>query len=105
MNEAQYLRILNGLSVNTNHLATNDHHILTMASGQRVAGVYFNRNKHGVIHFTINPNSLAVIDQTLWERLPDDQIKVKDHGKPNVVPIPGREHQALRQLLESAGAL
>ncbi len=105
MTVSEYLDVLADLGVDTDALSVNNGHILRMRNGRRAAGVYFNRNRDGVIHFTLNPNSLAVIDLTLWECLPDEVIKKVDHGKPNVVPKPDRERQALRQLLESAGVL
>lgn len=104
MNEAAYLRTLEELGVDTDALSVNNGHILRMRNGRRAAGVYFNRNRDGVIHFTLNVDGVFASD-ALWKRLPDEVIKKVDHGKPNVVPKPGRERQALRQLLESAGAL
>lgn len=104
MNEAAYLEILEELGVDTDALSVNNGNILKMRNGRSAPGVYFNRNTDEVIHFTLNVGGVFASD-ALWERLPDEVIKKKDRGKPNVVPIPGRERQALRQLLESAGAL
>ena len=105
MSEAGYLLILKELGVDTQNLSVNNGWVLRMRNGSKVDGVYFNRNRAGVVHFTVNPNSSVVIDWSLWEDLPDEQIKQKDRGKPNVVPNPGMERRALRQLLESAGVL
>ena len=104
VNEAGYLPFLKELGVKTDGLAPNSGRILRMINGRDVPGVYFNRNRGGVIHFTLNVGSVSA-SEDLWVRLPDEQVKRVDHGKPNVFPMPGMERQAFRQLLESAGSL
>ena len=109
MNLSEYLRILEDLEVDVNHLTAkrpvNNGRVLRMRNGGIVEGVYFNRNRAGTIHFTINPTSSVLVDWSLWNALPDKQVKWKDHGKPNIVPDPGMESRALTQLLASVGVL
>ena len=98
-----YLNILDHLGVDTHDLKPGK--VLRMRDGRRAPGMYFNCKKSIGIYFTLYlPGPFA--NESLWDYLPDEQIgKRRDKGKPNVVPKPGMERRALRQLLESAGVL
>lgn len=108
MEISDWLRILEELGIDTVHLTetldVNSGRALRMRDGSKVlgGGVYFNRNRGGVVHFTINHNSTVRtfdIDWGLWNDLPSSQVKRKDRGKPNIYPNPGMERRALRRLL------
>ena len=111
MSIADYLDLFREFGVDvdwvTERREVNGGRALRMIGGALVPGsIYFNSNKHGVIHFTVNDRpSISEIDWNLWAALPDSEIKSTDHGKPNIHPIEGSERQALRQLLMSAGVL
>ena len=108
MNVSDYLDMLRELGIDVDWVAelkeVNSGRALRRMDGSRVSGsIYFNRNEHHVVHFTINDRHRSPdIDWSLWKALPDDEIKKKDQGKPNILPVEGRERQALRQLLVTA---
>ena len=108
MNVSDYLDLLRELGIDVDWVAelkvVNSGRALRRMDGSRVSGsIYFNRNEHHVVHFTINDrHRIPDIDWSLWKVLPDDEIKKKDHGKPNILPVEGRERQTLRQLLVNA---
>ena len=102
MTEAsEYLRILEDLGVDTSGLVANNSRVLRMLDGRKVDGVYFNRNRDGVLYLVVNSNSTVTVDRRLWRTLPDEQVKLKDRGRCNIYPNPGMERQALRGLLAS----
>ena len=103
MTETEYLRVLDEIGIDTSYQYPNCGHILKSRDGRKYDGVYFNRNRFGVIHFTLNPNAALRPDSKLWDYLPDREIKLVDKGKPNIVPKPGKERAAL-QLLLARGA-
>lgn len=100
MSEAgDYIRILEEIGIETARLWPNCGRILRFRDGRKCPGVYFNRSRYGGLHFTLNPNARVEPDAAWWNFLPDCRIKAVDHRKPNIVPKPGMERQALRQLL------
>jgi hypothetical protein len=103
MDVPEYLQVLEDLGIDVAHLTeireVNNGRVLRTRDRRRFDGVYFNSNRDGVVHFTIHPYSPVTIDWSLWNALPDEQVKRKDQGKPNIYPYPGMERRALRQLL------
>ena len=61
-------------------------------------GVYFNSNWNVGVYFTLTWRSFPV-DLLLWDVIPADQIKRTDRQYPNIRPKPGKQRQALKQLL------
>lgn len=98
-----YLRILGELGVDTDQLAPKSglaSRILKSADGERVPGIYVNRQGGGV-YFTVNPGAATVeIDWNLWQNVSSEvAVPYFDQGKHNIVPRPGMEERALRSLL------
>ena len=98
-----YLRVLGELGIDTGQLAAKSDHagrILRDRDGQRVPGLYINR-QGGTSYFSINPGVATVeLDWGLWQEAPPGvAVPFFDRDKHNVIPRPGQERPALRNLL------
>lgn len=92
MTEAQYRELFESLGIEERGLG----YVLRYAGQPR--RVYFNRNRNVGVYFSAHADDEAWYPSHMWERIDDRLIKVKDHGRLNVVPRPVMETSAFRNL-------
>ena len=63
--------------------------------------LYFNRNRAGVVSFAVYAKDRERFDRRFWDFIPAQQKKDEDPALRTVVPKPGREEKAFRDLLKA----
>ena len=71
--------------------------------GEPIRGAYLNQSDSGLAYFTLNSRCDLEEDESLWSRLPGDQVAKAHETHKNIYPQPGRERDALQQLFLGKG--
>ena len=92
MNEEQYREIFRELGIEAREIGH------TLRWKGLSGSCYFNRNRKVGIYFTTQMRHEARYPFRLWERINPNRVKATDRNLLNVVPRPGVELAAFRQL-------
>ena len=99
MTEGEWIALFNLLEMEVGVINKG---VVLRYQGRKIHELYWNRNRAGLIYFTVPRGEENSYPEEFWQRIDahDMNLKRKDHPHLNAVPWPGMEERAFRNLLQ-----